>query len=260
MKNLKKTFQILFIALFFVPFFAFSQGTDMEQGLKGLRKMTDQELKEKSGQLKLKLNEITFYSPEGKKLEMIDLATYLNGNDYHKNFYVDEKQDVKAIAFSNLSDEEKKTSKEVNHRDINEIKKIEAAKPFVVTDINNKKYDLAKLKGKVVVINFWFSGCKLCIIEMPELNKITEKYAGKDVVFLAITYDKKDLVNSFLSKREFKYALVPNAKKVIDNYGVSAYPTHIIIDKNSNIIFKTAGLNTEETIYSIDKYIENSLK
>jgi len=57
------------------------------------------------------------------------------------------------------------------------------APDFSAVDMNGNSYSLGILKGKVVVINFWFVECKPCVIEMPELNEIVEKYKSEEVVF-----------------------------------------------------------------------------
>ncbi len=46
------------------------------------------------------------------------------------------------------------------------------APDFSVTDMSGKKYTLAGLRGKVIVLNFWFTTCAPCIAEMPGLNAI----------------------------------------------------------------------------------------
>ena len=56
---------------------------------------------------------------------------------------------------------------------------------FKTTDINRNKLNLQEMKGKIVVFNFWFINCPPCKREIPELNKLVEKY--KEVVVLAIT-------------------------------------------------------------------------
>jgi thiol-disulfide isomerase/thioredoxin len=132
------------------------------------------------------------------------------------------------------------------------------AMPFSVTDINGKNYSLESLKGKVIVINFWFVECKPCVMEMPELNKLVEKYENKDVVFLGLAINEKDKIEQFLKKTTYKYNTVPAAKDVIDTYGVTSFPMHIVIDKNSNITFAVNGLGPTTTD-DLDKMIDSLL-
>src|SRR6185437_10738112 len=54
---------------------------------------------------------------------------------------------------------------------------------FSFKDINGNAISLQKLKGKPIVINFWFTACVPCIEEMPALNELKDKFKNSDVVF-----------------------------------------------------------------------------
>ena len=111
------------------------------------------------------------------------------------------------------------------------------AKPFDLKDIDGKTVSLSSLKGKTVVLNFWFTNCGGCVQEMPELNKLQQKYAGKNVVFLALALDDSIRVRKFLATHEFKYTLLTEAKTVSADYNVTMYPTSMVIDKTGAIRF-----------------------
>jgi peroxiredoxin len=103
---------------------------------------------------------------------------------------------------------------------------------FEVTGLNGETGSLASLKGKVVVLNFWFIACSPCRIEIPGLNKLVEEYKDNEVVFLALANDEADALNSFLKKTKFEYDVVPNAMDIAKQYNVSGFPTHVIIGKD----------------------------
>lgn len=102
---------------------------------------------------------------------------------------------------------------------------------FVLTDINGGKWNSAELKGKVVVINFWFTACKPCIMEMPHLNKLVAENKDKPVVFIAPAPEEEAQVKKFLRKYNFSYNVIPASLDYISSMGVENFPTHIIIDK-----------------------------
>lgn len=116
---------------------------------------------------------------------------------------------------------------------------------FKVTDINGNSYTKADLKGKVVVINFWFIQCKPCTMEMPELNKLVAKYhQNKDVIFLAPTFNQKDKILKFLKKKSFNYALIAEAEKTIKDFNINSYPTNIIMNKEGKYsMYMTGGMD-----------------
>ena len=113
------------------------------------------------------------------------------------------------------------------------------AQYFIATDINGNQISLKDLRGKIVVLNFWFTQCKPCVIEMPKLNALVDKY--KDVVFLSITFDKKETVKQFLKKHQFNYTHITENETILSDYKISTFPAHFIIDEKGEIIFKKVG-------------------
>lgn len=115
------------------------------------------------------------------------------------------------------------------------------APAFELSGMDGKIYALKDLKGKVVVLNFWFINCKPCVNEMPVLNGIKNNYDPAKVVFLALALDKKDAVNAFLQSHKFDYTILPNANGVIEKYDLQAFPVSIVIDPSGIISFIQVG-------------------
>lgn len=126
-------------------------------------------------------------------------------------------------------------------------------------DLSGNQVNLSSLQGKVVVINFWSIGCGPCIVEMPELNKLVEKYKSrKDVVFLAITGDENEKLKKFLAKKEFNYQIVNQTDQASSKYDTNALPVHLIIDKQGYIINQSVGAR-EDIFDFLSKVIERQL-
>jgi peroxiredoxin len=92
-------------------------------------------------------------------------------------------------------------------------------------------------------------------MEIPELNKLVEKYKGKDIVFLGIATNDKAKLQKFLEKQPFNYNIISDGSKTVGDYQVTAFPTHIIIDKNSTVAFTTTGLGPT-TMDDIEKLLD----
>lgn len=108
------------------------------------------------------------------------------------------------------------------------------AKPFPafsVTSLEGRKYDLASLRGKVVVINFWFIGCGPCIAEMPQLNRLVKDYEGKEIVFLALTFDDADNLRAFLKQTPFSYQIIPDSQPLMDQLSLPSFPAHYVLNQ-----------------------------
>lgn len=105
---------------------------------------------------------------------------------------------------------------------------------FQATTIDGESISLASLKGKVVVINFWFTSCAPCIAEMPALNKLVAEFKGSDVAFIAFARDDSAELTSFLNKRQFDFKIVASAEATARSFctNIFGWPTSMVVDKN----------------------------
>ncbi len=116
------------------------------------------------------------------------------------------------------------------------------APEFSITDIEGRHLSTEYLKGKILVLNFWFTFCKPCVKEIKELNKVYETFnVNNDIVFAAITFEGEEEVRDFLKKKHFSYPIIAADDEVLDLFGIQDYPTNIIIDKAGNYYYYSIG-------------------
>jgi peroxiredoxin len=116
------------------------------------------------------------------------------------------------------------------------------APEFNVTTIKGESINSKALRGKVIVVNFWFQSCEPCLKELPALNKLTGEYKGRDVVFIAFSRDTESQINKFLVDKTFNFQIVSNKYNVSEDFCViGGWPMHLIIDKKGIVQFIKAG-------------------
>ncbi|WP_413669489.1 redoxin domain-containing protein [Mucilaginibacter sp. Mucisp86] len=136
----------------------------------------------------------------------------------------------------------------------------EVMEPFSTHDINGNKIKLKDLRGKVVVLNFWFIGCPACMQEIPELNKLVDDYKDNaNVVFLAIALDDRYDLKKFLKQTEFKYDIIDDGRYIAAGYKIGLYPTSVILNKEGKVAFHTVGFAVNSP-YWMRKTINEGLK
>ncbi len=112
---------------------------------------------------------------------------------------------------------------------------------FETRDMHGKRISSAGWKGKIVVINFWFTTCPPCVAEMPAFNRLANEYKNKDVLFLGITFSTKKEVQDFLKKRSFNIIIAPDADSIEKIFAVQQHPLTFIVDENGVIRKAIAG-------------------
>lgn len=131
---------------------------------------------------------------------------------------------------------------------------------FRISEFYNEKgakFSKNKLVGKPTIINFWFTACKPCIAELPYLQKLKNTFGDK-LNYLAITFDDRTKVNSFLKNYDFDFLHITNSREQIEDLKINGYPMTFILDKNAVISNVYGGLSDFE-YKEINEVIEKKL-
>ncbi|HKG22517.1 MAG TPA: cytochrome c biogenesis protein CcdA [Blastocatellia bacterium] len=114
--------------------------------------------------------------------------------------------------------------------------------------------DLERLRGKVVLIDFWATWCVPCISEIPIFNDFARQYKESGLELVAISMDEEGaaVVKPFLKKHPMNYRQVIGDGKVSEafNLGDSSLPVAFLIDKQGRIRFKHVGVTPRATFES----------
>ncbi|WP_424767799.1 redoxin domain-containing protein [Paenibacillus sp. sgz302251] len=140
------------------------------------------------------------------------------------------------------------------------IQKGQRAPDFQLRNISGNAIKLSDYRGKTVLVNFWFSSCLACKLEMPYLEDIWLEYQDNDVVILAVNLTttenrEADLV-SFSEKYELTFPIVMDLDgSVKQTYEVTAYPTTYFIDPRGIIQEIYPGVMNDDMIKQTIKRI-----
>jgi len=135
-----------------------------------------------------------------------------------------------------------------------------AASDFNIKDLSGKGYKLSTMKGKVVVLKFWFTNCAPCVKEIPELNALKQELDSRnDIVFIAPALDDAGSLKTFLQQQNFGFPVVPAARELVDQFLVEFYPTHVVIDK-SGIIRYVHSDYSDKSVNMLKAAILNELQ
>lgn len=117
-----------------------------------------------------------------------------------------------------------------------------AAYPFELgLYTSNGKLNLNDLKGKVVLLTFWFPGCSPCRAEFPHFEAVINKFKKQNVVYVGINVLPRqgDYVNPLMKSGRYSFIPLRGSEEFAkNNFGVQGEPENFLIDKNGKIVFK----------------------
>jgi len=126
-------------------------------------------------------------------------------------------------------------------------------------------HTLSDYKGKTVFLNFWATWCPPCRAEMPDIQSLYEEYGEnqEDLIVLGVANPKSDRypnandgtadeVAAFLEENGYTYpVLMDDSGQSLAQYGISAFPTTFMIDRDGNIYGYLSGSMSAEIMHKI---------
>ncbi|MBL8305842.1 MAG: TlpA family protein disulfide reductase [Rubrivivax sp.] len=126
-----------------------------------------------------------------------------------------------------------------------------AAPDFTLKSAEGRNLRLAEQRGQVVLVNFWASWCGPCRQEMPQLNRLYDKYRSSGFTMLGINIDD-DPKNGAATAAKWgvKFPVLLDADKTVSKlYDLGSMPATVLIDRDGKVRFLHRGYRegVEET-------------
>ena len=139
------------------------------------------------------------------------------------------------------------------------------APDFTLVDQYGETHTLSDYKGKTVFLNFWATWCPPCKGEMPDIQKLYEKYGnnGEDLVVLGVANPKTDgypynqdgtqeEVEKFLTDNGYTLPVVMDTTgEIFNQYGIRSFPTTFLIDKDGIVFGYVSGALSADMMESV---------
>lgn len=112
-----------------------------------------------------------------------------------------------------------------------------------LTGLDGRAWDLAALRGKVVVVNFWASWCAPCVEELPVLGALAHRGADGDVVVLGVNYmEPRATIDAFAQDHPLPYPVLRDRDgAAFKAWTAGVMPTTVVIDRRGRARWRSAG-------------------
>jgi thiol-disulfide isomerase/thioredoxin len=109
--------------------------------------------------------------------------------------------------------------------------------------VDGREVDTAKMKGKVLLVDFWATTCSPCVAELPRVKAAYDKYHAQGFEVVGVSCDTdEDAVKKFLKRRDIVWPQYYDGKQQINNklaqeFGIDGIPHIFLIDKKGCLRF-----------------------
>ena len=112
--------------------------------------------------------------------------------------------------------------------------------------LTGEQFSLEDHRGKVVILDFWASWCRPCVMGLPILDEVAENYEDKGVVFVAVNVEgsEPETLQAFLDEYDFDFPIgIDKTKMATAKYRVGPIPQTVLIDKKGTVQKVLLGLD-----------------
>ncbi|SFV54199.1 Membrane protein, suppressor for copper-sensitivity ScsD [hydrothermal vent metagenome] len=111
-----------------------------------------------------------------------------------------------------------------------------------LSDIYNSSIAMYKYKKEPLVLHFWATWCPTCKLEASNIERVSKNY---NVVSIAVNSGSNEKIRFFMKEHNLSYTVINDNKGALaKKFGIEAYPTTLIYDKNGKLKFSEVGYST----------------
>ncbi len=124
---------------------------------------------------------------------------------------------------------------------------------FTLKDMKGKKVTLSKLKGKIVLVNFWATWCPPCRKEMADLDAIYTHNQSQGLVVLSLSSEKPFTIGQFFAQAPPYHpeVLLDQGGKVAKQFHVDGLPTTFVFDRDGKLAAKAIDMRTQRQFFAL---------
>jgi peroxiredoxin len=127
----------------------------------------------------------------------------------------------------------------------------DGAIPFSLERPDGSRVGTDELRGRYALLDFWATWCPPCVLEIPEVNAVYERFRDRGLEVLAISVD--DLppseLRTWLRENGVSYPVALGSEELARQYGAFGFPFHVLLSPDGAILERlTPGFHDRDEL------------
>ncbi len=118
-----------------------------------------------------------------------------------------------------------------------------ATPALVLKDPAGEEHNLAKFRGKVVLVNFWATWCEPCRAEMPSMQRLRDRFAAQAFAVLAVNYmESSEKISIYRESQQLDLTLLADRDgAAAKRWKVRILPSSFVVDRQGTVRYQLVG-------------------
>lgn len=127
--------------------------------------------------------------------------------------------------------------------------------------VSGSHVSLSDLRGKYILLDFWFIGCGACVKSIPMLNSLQEKYGESsfEVVGVNCYSENETRIEAYCNEQNMQFRNVWEGESICEDYLIKAAPIFYLIDKDGKVAYSQIGYDEMKLTDNVERILNQDL-
>jgi peroxiredoxin len=123
---------------------------------------------------------------------------------------------------------------------------------FTLKDLSGKEWTLQKLRGQVVLVNFWATWCPPCRVEIPDLDEVYKKFRKRGLVVLGITDETAAKIVPFVREARMQFPVLLDSSGATGKaFEITGIPKSLLYDREGKLVATAIDRQTKRQLLAM---------